>query len=432
MLVSSLACLILVIGLRSQTQAEPLTLQRAVQLALSHSSLTASSEADAQRAFASYREAKNQYIPQLSIGSGLGKAWGYPLSLEGSAPAIFNVNTQSAVYNPALRDFVRAAHSDWQASAVQSKDQRNQVIQDTVLSYAELTKWMQSMLQLQQQQEDAVKVEGLVSQRVKEGVESPLLQTRARLATARVRLRMAEAHGAMDVLRKRLSDLTGLPADSIDPVADSVPALPEVKQDDPVAEKAAQSDPTILAADIRAIAEKYRARGEHRALWPTADFAGQYALLSTTLTDYQQFFQPGTFQKHNGTVGLVLRLNFLNEAQRARAKAADAAAIRAQADARAARNKVSEETLRLQRSVEQLAAAQQVADLEYQVTKANAESSQVRLDAGSGSFYDAQDAREQADARYNALQDANFELDRARIALLRATGALESWLSGQK
>ena len=53
---------------------------------------------------------------------------------------------------------------------------------------------------------------------------------------------------------------------------------------------------------------------------------------------------------------------------------------------------------------------------------------QVRLDAGSANWHDVQDAREQSTERYNSLQDANFQLERARITLLRATGELESWI----
>ena len=61
--------------------AEPLPLKHAVELALSHGA--AATDTDEQRAYASYHEARNQYIPQLIVGSGLGKSWGFPLSLEG-------------------------------------------------------------------------------------------------------------------------------------------------------------------------------------------------------------------------------------------------------------------------------------------------------------------------------------------------------------
>ncbi len=407
--------------------AEPLPLKRAVELALAHSTTAAAANADQQRVFASYREARNQYIPQFVLGSGLGKSWGYPLSLEGSAPSIVNLNTQSTLINPALRDFVRAAKTDWNAATLQSKDQRGQVIQDTVLSYAELSKWEALLGHLQEEHAAAIQTEQQVSERIKEGVDSPVMQSKAQLSTARLRLRLAEAQGAIDVIRDRLAHMTGLPAASIEIDSESMPPLPEVKQEDDLADKAAQTSPGVQAAESRAAAESLRARGEHRAMLPSVDFAAQYGLLAT-YNNYQQFFQPGSFQRHNATLGVVIKLPLFSPTQRARAEAADALALKAKKDAETAKNQVSEETLRLQRSVEQMSAAKEVADLEYQVAQSNLESLRVRVDAGSAGWHDVQDAREQVNERYNSLQDANFELERARITLLRATGELESWV----
>ncbi len=415
----------------SRLSAEPLPLKRAVELALAHSSTAAAASADQQRVFASYREARSQYIPQFILGSGLGKSWGYPLSLEGSAPSIFNFNSQSTVYNPALREFVRAARTDWSAATLQSKDQRNQVIQDTVLSYAELSKWETLLGHLQEEHEAAIQTEQLVSQRIKEGVDSPVMQNKARLVSARLRLRLAETQGAIDVIRNRLAHLTGLPAAAIETESDSMPPLPEVKQEDDLPGTAVQASPGVQAAESRAAAESLRARGEHRAKLPSLDFAAQYGLLAT-YNNYQQFFQPGSFQRHNATIGVVIKFPVFSATQRARAEAADATALKAKKDAESIKNQVSEETLRLQRSVEQTSAAREVADLEYQVAQSNFESLKVRLDAGSMGWHDVQDAREQVNERYNSLQDANFELERARITLLRATGELEAWVGTGK
>jgi len=411
--------------------AEPVALKRIVELALAHSTAAAAARADEQRVFASYREARGQYIPQFVLGSGLGKSWGYPLSLEGSAPSIVNLNTQSALINPALRDFVRAAKTDWQAATVQTKDQRNQVIQDTVLSYAELAKWEALVAHLQEEHAAALKTARLVGERVKEGVDNALMQNKAHLSTARLRLRLAEAQGAIDVLRNRLSHFTGLPASSIETAAESMPPLPEVKQEDDLVGRAVQASLAVQSAESRATAERLRARGEHRTMLPSVDFAGQYGLLAA-YNNYDKFFRPGSFQRHNAILGIAIRFPFFSLTQRARAEAADATALKAKKDAESAKNQVSEETLRLQRSVEQMAAAQEVADLEYQVAQSNLESLQVRLDTGSVGWHDVQDAREQADERYNSLRDANFELERARITLLRATGELESWVGAAK
>jgi outer membrane protein TolC len=425
-------CLAIICSLASSLfpltlHAEPIPLKRIVEAALAHSTISQAADSDQQRAFASYREVRNQYIPQFVVGSGLGASWGYPLSLEGSAPSLVNLTSQSAIINPSLREFIRGAQKDYDASTADKKDHRNQVIQDAVLWYAELAKWEALMSHLQQEQADAAKMEQIVVERVQEGVDNPLMLNKAKLTSARVRLRTAQAQGSIDILRSELSHMTGLPAESIQTAPESVPALPEVKQEDDMVGRAMKANPAMQAADIRAQAQQFRARGEHKLLWPSVDFAAQYALLAT-YNNYDKFFQPGSFQRHNATIGVSIRFPFFNLSQKAHAEAADAEAFHAKKDAEGAKNQLSEETLKLQRSVEQLAAAQQVADLEYQEGQSNYEAVQIRVDAGSANVHDLEDARTQLAQLYNSLQDANFELQRTRITLLRATGDLADWV----
>jgi outer membrane protein TolC len=421
------AVVFVVVCLTFRSAAEPLPLKRAVELALVHATATGISTADTQRAFAGYRESRDNYIPQLTFGSGLGKSWGFPLSLEGSAPSIFNINSQSALFNPALSKFTSAARTEWKAATLQNQDQRNQVIQDTVLSYAELNKWEQRISRLHEDEAAANKLEQALVERVKEGVDSPVEQTKARLATARVRLRVAEAEGSADVLRQHLARLTALPAASIETVPDSVPAFAPLQQDHDFASTAEKNNPAVLAAEQRARAQYLKADGEHRAKWPSVDFAAQYAVLAK-YNNYQQFFV--TFERNNATIGVAIRFPLFNYSQRARAQGADAEAVKARREAEAAKNQISEETLKLQRAVRQLEAAQEVAQLEYQLAQSNLESTQTRVDAGTATIKDLGEMRGQLSERYITLQDTNFELQRARVGLLRSTGELEKWVNG--
>jgi len=422
-------CLALAIGLSAATSlwAEPVTLKRAVDLALGHSATTAMAAADEHRADAAYREARDSYVPLFVLGSGLGKSWGFPLSLEGAAPSVINLTTQSTLFNPSLQQFMRAARTETTAASLQTKDRREQVVQDTVLSYLELTRWQQQIEQLRQEEADSLRLEQAVEARIKEGVDSEAERTKAKLVTARAKLRIAEAQGSADVLRLKLANLTGLPASTIETVADSIPSLPNVESEDDAAARAAASNPSVKSAEEHALAQELRARGEHRALWPSIDFAGQYALLAK-YNNYDQFFK--TFQRHNGTVGVVMRLPFLNFSQKARAEGADAEAVKARQEARAAKEQVSAETLRLQRSVQQLAAAREVADLEYQVAQGGLTAAETKVQSNTGSFHELEDARTQARERRNALMDVDLQLGRARISLLRATGELEKWAQG--
>ncbi|MBZ5656355.1 MAG: TolC family protein [Acidobacteriia bacterium] len=404
--------------------AESLPFQRAIELALAHSTTSAIANADLQRADAAYREIRNTYSPQLMVGSGLGYSYGFPLSLEGSAPALVNLVAQSTVFNPAQRQFMKAAKTDWRASQAQSQDQRNAVIQDVALSYVELAKWEGRLSRLLSDEAQAQQMEKAVAQRVQEGVDSAVDLNKAKLSSARVRLHMAEARGSADLLRRHLGELTGLPLSSIAIAPETIPALPPVSSEDDLGSQAVTLSPAVRFAEQHAVAESMRASAEHRALLPSLDFAAQYARLST-YNNYDQYFK--TFQPNNVTIGMSFRFPVFNASQRARAQAADAEAVKARKQAEAARNKVHEETLKLQRTAEQLDAAREVAQLEYQLAQSSLDAAQIRVDAKTGTLHELADARAQANERYLAFQDAEFEYQRVRLSLLRATGDLEKW-----
>src|SRR5450432_1789895 len=154
---SSAKWILSVVLLPTSLLADPVPLKRVVELALTHATGAAIAAADQQQASAAYRELHGSYIPQLMTGAGLGYSYGFPLSLEGSAPALFNITAQSALLNPSLRAFVRAAKVDSAVASLNSKDQRNQIIQDAAQSYAELAKWEQRLGKLQETEEGARK-----------------------------------------------------------------------------------------------------------------------------------------------------------------------------------------------------------------------------------------------------------------------------------
>lgn len=428
----------------SSLLAEPVSLKRVVELALTHATGAAIAAADEQRAAAGYRELRNNYVPQVSTGAGLGYSYGFPLALEGSAPSLFNITTQSAMLNPALRDFVRAAKVDTTVASLKTKDERNQIIQDAALSYAELAKWEQRMGRLRETEAAANKMQSAVAERIKEGVDSEIDGIRARLSAARIRLRIAEAQGSADVLREHLSKLTGLPAANLQTDPESIPPAPAAAPNEDLAKDAAASNPSVQAAVEHARAQYLRADGEHKSLWPSIDFAAQYALLSK-FNNFQNYYIPSkpcttslgeflcvtnSFQQNNATVGVSIRFPLFNASQRSRAQAADADALKATKQAEAARAQVSEETLRLQRSVAQMQAAHDVAELEYEIAEKNLTAVQTRMEAGTATLHDLDDARSQSSERFITLQDVTFELERSQLGMLRSTGDLERWALG--
>ena len=427
-LVASVGLLFMMQILAPVAGAQPVTLQRAIELAVSGSNASALSAADEMRAQQAYMAARNTFIPQLVVGSGAAFTYGFPLSIEGAAPSIFNLNSQSYLLNFAQREFIRAAKSEYQATTGVSRDRRDQLILETALTYLELAKTSDDLEVLHQQEQASLQLQEVVRARVEAGVESAMENTRAQLLTAQTRLRQTVAEGDGDVLRLRLSQLTGLPANSMATSRASIPPFPEVRQDEDLAAQATRSSWALKVASWRADAREERARGEHKQLYPAVDFVAQYGLFSK-FNNFDQYFRK--FQRNNATLGVAIRFPFLNYAQKAQASSADAESITARKQAEEIKQQVSSETLRLQRAVRQLSAAREVARLQFAMAQASLQAMPAQIDAGKATVRDQGNARVEEQARSAALLDATFQLEKAELQLLRATGQLENWARGQ-
>ncbi len=422
--------------LAGRAVAQPVSLQQAVDLALKNSNAIKIAQADLARSRAGLRELRDAYIPALYLTSSAGKAFGFPLG----APEVFDLSSQSSLFSLTQRQYIRAARAEIGAAEFTSEDTRRQIILDTATTYAELNKLLSGLEVLQEEQQAAARMEELVHKRVEAGIETKTEITRAELGSARVRLRLAEFKGSTDLLRKHLSELTGLPQDSIETEAESIPAFPTVDQSADLGQKALENNPAVKAADRLADAKDLRALGEHKQNLPTVDFFSQYGLFSNYNNANQYYAHP--LQINNFSIGVQIKFPFFNASQRAHAASADADALRARKEAVALRQQLSSETLRLQRLVAQLQESVKVAQLEYELAQADLEALKIKAQSSSGPAATAsggditpkelESAQIAVGEKYSAVLDASFELDRVQLQLLRQTGDLEKWATLSK
>jgi outer membrane protein len=321
---------------------------------------------------------------------------------------------------------VQAARNETNAADYVLKSQRSATILETSLTYIQLTRIEDKLRWLEKEAQDAQQAETISRDRLREGVDSKLDVTRAELTGARVRMRMAEARGAADLLRQRLAQLTGVDARELSIDGGTIPAEPEVSQQDDYVERALQNSPLVKATEQRARAREQRARGEHNQLYPAVDLVGSYGLF-TKYNNMDMLFPAGKFSRNNATFGISIRFPFFNGPQRARAAAALADSLRADKELQAAREQVANDTLQLQRKLQQLAAARDVARLEYELAAADLEAAPERIQTGAATIKDEQNLRIAASEKQAALIDAQIELDRACLQLLRQTDDLERW-----
>jgi outer membrane protein TolC len=416
-------------SLPAQDTTKPLPFRTAIELALKNSAASAVSRADLERARATVTETRDPFLPSMTVGSALGYSNGFPLSLEGSAPSLFNVNIQGMLLNFAQHQYIKAAKSDAEGTVAQNADRRNEVIMEAALDYMQLDLLTSSLNVQREQQAAAAKFQDITSQRIQAGLDSPVELTRAKLVVAHTRLDIARTQTAADQLRLRLSQLTGLPATSIQTATETIPPLPTASQDDDLASEAATKNPLVKIAEEAALAKDFRAKAERKQLYPTVDIAGQYAVLAK-FNNYADFFK--TFERNNLSLGVVIRFPLFNQTLRSAADVAQFDALKAHHEARTVKEQVSADTRRLQRAVEQLVAARDVAQLEHELAESDIETAHARIESGSASLKDEQNARVTEHERYTAYLSSSFDLDKAQVQLLRQTSDLENWALGPR
>jgi hypothetical protein len=101
--------------------------------------------------------------------------------------------------------------------------------------------------------------------------------------------------------------------------------------------------------------------------------------------------------------------------------------LRVRKEAALLRSQVEENTLKTQRSLRRLAAATDVARLEYEVAQAGIESVSARLATGEANVRDRENAQLDASNRYSSYLDSQLALSRAGLELMRQTGELDAW-----
>ncbi len=404
--------------------ADPLRFRHAIDLALQHSGVMSIAAANQLHSRKAYEEVRNHYLPQLTAGSGLGYSYGFPLTLEGSAPAIANFTSQQSLFNLSLRQFLKAAKIDWQAASFDIQDKRAEVILDTAVSYAQLVNLTGKLNTLADAQRAADKAQSITEQRLTEGVDSKLELTRSQLSAARIRLRTPTRKANATFCA---STSPGSPDSR--PLKSSPTPSPcrrflSFRRTTTCPSAQSRTAQSSSWPTRRLRPPPLRAKGEHKATMPSADIASQYAYLAR-FNNYEQYFL--NYNANNLAAGLVIRFPFFNPVQKAHAAQADADSVVAHKQADLTRNQVSEDTLKLQRSLRQLQAARDVAKLDWQVSQGELEAVNARVQSGSANLREAQMGQLAVNDKYSAYLDAEFELTRSELQLLRLTGELENW-----
>jgi outer membrane protein TolC len=406
-----------------------ISLVSAVDLALKSNPRVRSAQADIDKSTAILKESKDVYIPALTIGSGLGWSYGYPLG----QPSVVNATMQGVILSWSQRDYIRAARFGLQAAILNLNDARAAVEEDTVVTYLALDRDLAREQALNEQLSHADELVRIVTDRLNAGVDNAMDLTQAKLSAAQIRLARLNAQDDTAADQLKLAHLIGLPSTNLATVPDSVPHLGA-----PVPNASLSTlpeSPTVTAAFASAQAKQQIAWGDARKLYrPQVFLASQYSLFAK-FNNYQLYFPPNTFRYNNAGIGIQVSWPVFDRALKDRAAESAADAVHAFADAAKARIKDQEGHAQLARSTSILSAKADVADLQQQLSAQQLAAIQTQLqpsaanpNAPQRTPKDRATAEIDERGKFIDLLNSRFDLQQAQVQLMRSLGSLDPWL----
>ncbi len=408
-----------------------ISLATLVDLAGKNSGTVKLAQADLEKAHAALAQSRDAYIPTISFGSGLPAF--RSVGFTGSLPTIWESNIQSLVFSLPQIKYIRAAGESVKAAQANLKDAHEQVALDTSTAYIELDTVSQELAVTQQQESLANRLVVIEQQRAEAGVDplSDLLQ--AKLTAAQLKLKRMHLQTRAGTLAQQLSALTGLPPASIVTDHASIPTIPAVKATD------ARPLASVQSANFLALSKQYVARGEdlHKRMIPEIGFGAQYnrnTTLLNSISDYYRIPLPA----NNFSSGFSIRIPVFDWGARDRAKQSAAEALRAKVEAEQAEQQNNIQIATLNDTLRELDAQAEVASLKKQISDEQLKTVQAQLEVGNGGSGPGapaqltpkaeQQARIDERQNYQESLDADLNLSKARLNLLRALGHMQDWL----
>lgn len=404
-------------------EVRTITLREAVDLALKQNPDLTLARLDELQAHERAQEAKAPFWPQVVVGSGLAYSNGFPMSIEGSAPSIFQASARQFVFNRQQSLTVAQARETARGAGIATGAKRDEIAYRTADAYLTAERMAHSSAAARNQVASLEKVLETLRARVAEGRELPLEARKAELNLARTRQRIEALEGDQEIAERSLAMVLGMSAeDRVRATGEPhrFPAPPE-SEDDAV-EAALRSSKEMRRLESAMQAKGLEVRAHRAERLPRLDLVAQYGLFAR-FNNYEDFFRK--FQRNNGQLGVSIQVPLLpGPGVGARVAQSEIDLTRLRTELQSTRNRIELDTRRSLKAVRQAQTARQVAKLDLDVAREQLSVLLARMEEGRASLQQVEEARYAESEKWIAFYDAQALADRAALDLMRQTGAL--------
>ena len=400
-----------------------MTLRQTVGLAIQQNPDVALARLDEETARLAIRVAKDPFTPRVTVGSGLAYSYGFPMSVEGSAPSIVQARASSFIFNRQQSFLVAQAKEDARGAGMGVAGKREEVAYRAASLFLDAERAARAGALARKDMESLQNVLETVRAQVSEGRALPLAEKQAAYNVARARQIAENLEGDEVAAETALALAIGLNADDrVKPVDEQRPAPAIAAVDERTIQAALERNPELRRIQSQIASRGLEVRGEKSARLPRLDLIAQYGLFAK-FNNYEDYFQ--RFQRNNGQIGMSIQVPlFTGSRVSAEVAQTQAEMSKLRVQLTRARNQLSADLQGSYRDVKKAETAAEVARLDLDLAREQLSVNLAQMQEGRLPMRQVEEARIAENAKWIAFYDAQYALEKARWNVLRLTGQL--------
>ncbi|HEY2844515.1 MAG TPA: TolC family protein [Bryobacteraceae bacterium] len=409
--------------LSAAAEVRTLTLREALDIALKQNPDVVMARLDQQRARAQITIEKDAFVPKVFAGSGAAYTNGFPMSIDGNAPALVQARTQMAIFN--RPQSYRAAQATENVRGLESDigQKQDEVAYRVASLFFDADQAGRSLAAVELQMQSLVRVHDLTEVRVSEGRELTIESSRANLKLLQAQQRQLDLNDTIADAETSLAQALGFgPGDRVHPAREERRLQDSLGSEEASIQAALDSSREIRKLESNLQAKNLEIKGTQSERLPKANLIAQYSLLSR-FNNYDKFFP--RFQRNNFELGVSFEVPILT------GRSASAATIQAQVDIEKIRAEIGRTRTRITadlqhayRDIRRAESSQKLARADLDLTRDQLTLDLTRYDEGQATMAQVEASRAAEQEKWIAYYDTQHAVELARLTILKQSGIL--------
>ena len=419
-----LLVVLLLSALCATAEVKTLTLRQALDLALAQNPDLLLARLDQQKARSQVTVTHDPFTPKIYAGSGAAYTYGFPSTIEGSAPSIVQVKTQMAIFNRPLSYQVAQSKEAARGSAIDVTRREDEVIYRVTSLYLDAEQAARSLDAAGKQAASLLRVRELMDQRVREGRELAVESKKANLAALRANQHVEAL--SLDLLNAEgsLALALGLgPEDRVRAATEQRAPLAVGESEEASIEAALASSKELKTLESNMQAKFLEIKGYQAERLPKINLVAQYSLFAKYA--YQAYFTQ--FQRNNAQLGMSIEVPLiLGQSGAALVSQSQTDIAKLRIEVTRTRARIANDLRAAYQDVRRAEMARDVARADLDVAREELTLDLAQMDEGRMPLASVEAARATEDEKWLAYYESQHTAELARLNVLRQTGTLEA------